>query len=157
MRRYETIVIIDPDLSEEDRTSFLNRVKEIIPQQGGVLIQEDLWGVKKLAYEIKKKPRGYYARLDYCGLGTAVDEIERFFRIDDRAMKFLTVQLSAEADVEKIQADIAAAKASAAQGTTATEAVTVTPASDSPASEASVADQGQPMQENDANAITPES
>lgn len=153
MRRYETIVIIDPDLSEEDRTSFLNRVKEIIPQQGGVLIQEDLWGVKKLAYEIKKKPRGYYVRMDYCGLGKAVDEIERFFRIDDRAMKFLTVQLSAEADVEKIQADIAAAKASVSQETTATESVT--PAADSATPEAPVEEQKESAQDTDA--ITPES
>jgi len=153
MRRYETIIIIDPDLSEEDRTSFLNRVKEIIPQQGGVLIQEDLWGVKKLAYEIKKKPRGYYVRMDYCGLGKAVDEIERFFRIDDRAMKFLTVQLSAEADVEKIQADIAAAKASVTQETTATESVT--PAPDSPAPEAPIEEQKESAQDTDA--ITPES
>ena len=153
MRRYETIIIIDPDLSEEDRTSFLNRVKEIIPQQGGVLIQEDLWGVKKLAYEIKKKPRGYYVRMDYCGLGKAVDEIERFFRIDDRAMKFLTVQLSAEADVEKIQADIAAAKASVTQETTATESVT--PATDSPAPEAPIEEQKESAQDTDA--ITPES
>ncbi len=153
MRRYETIVIIDPDLSEEDRTSFLNRVKEIIPQQGGVLIQEDLWGVKKLAYEIKKKPRGYYVRMDYCGLGKAVDEIERFFRIDDRAMKFLTVQLSAEADVEKIQADIAAAKASVSPETTTTEAVT--PAANNAAPEVPAEEQKEPAQDTDA--ITPES
>ncbi|MBI5896334.1 MAG: 30S ribosomal protein S6 [Desulfobacterales bacterium] len=155
MRRYETIVIIDPDLSEEDRTSFLTRVKEIIPQQGGVLIQEDLWGVKKLAYEIKKKPRGYYVRMDYCGLGKAVDEIERFFRIDDRAMKFLTVQLSAEADVEKIQADIAAAKASVTQETTATESVT--PASAIPVPEAPIEEQRESAQDTDADANTPES
>jgi small subunit ribosomal protein S6 len=153
MRRYETIVIIDPDLSEEDRTSFLNRVKEIIPQQGGVLIQEDLWGVKKLAYEIKKKPRGYYARIDYCGLGKAVDEIERFFRIDDRAMKFLTVQLSAEADAEKIKAEIAA-KASAPQEAASAEG---TSAPNSPAPEASPPEQPQSAQASDTDSITPES
>jgi small subunit ribosomal protein S6 len=155
MRRYETIVVIDPDLSEDDRTSFLTRVKEIIPQQGGVLIQEDLWGVKKLAYEIKKKPRGYYARMDYCGMGKAVDEIERFFRIDDRVMKFLTVQLDPEANVEKIQADVAAAKASARQETPAAESVT--PASENSTVEASPADQSQSLQATDSDVITPES
>lgn len=109
MRRYETIVIIDPDLSEDDRIALIERVKEIIPHQEGVFLQEDLWGVKKLAYDIKKKPRGYYARFDYCGFGPVVDELERFFKIDDRVMKYLTVQLDAEADVEKIQEEIAAA------------------------------------------------
>ena len=107
MRRYETIVIIDPDLSEDDRASLFSRIKEIIPQKEGVLIKEDPWGTKKLAYEIKKKPRGYYVRYDYCGMGPLVDELERFFRIDDRVLKYLTVQLDSEADVEKIQAQIA--------------------------------------------------
>jgi len=124
MRRYETIIIIDPDLSEDERTSLLARVKEIIPQQEGVLIQEDLWGVIKLAYPIKKKPRGFYARMDYCGMGQVVNELERFFGIDDRVMKFLTVQLDTEADVEKIKAEVTAAKEAAAQTAEVTEAET---------------------------------
>jgi small subunit ribosomal protein S6 len=111
MRRYETIVIVDADASENDRTSLIARIKEIIPQQEGVLIKEDLWGTKKLAYEIKKKPRGYYARYDYCGMGPVVDELERFFRIDDRVLKYLTVLLDSDADVDKIQAEMAAAEA----------------------------------------------
>ena len=120
MRRYETIVIIDPDLSEDDRTALITRIKEIIPQEQGVLLQEDLWGIKKLAYDIKKKPRGYYARFDYCGFGAVVDELERFFKIDDRVMKFLTIQLDAEADVAKIQEEIAASKASEPEPETGT-------------------------------------
>lgn len=111
MRRYETIVIVDPDLGDDGRTSLLNRIKEIIPQQEGVLIDEDLWGARKLAYEIKKKQRGYYARYDYCGMGPVVDEIERFFRIDDRVLKYMTVQLAEEADADKILAEMAAQKA----------------------------------------------
>ncbi len=108
MRRYETIVIVDADVSENDRVSLFSRIQEIIAQQEGVLINEDLWGVKKLSYEIKKKPRGFYARYDYCGMGPLVDELERFFRIDDRVLKYLTVQLDADADVDKIQAEVEA-------------------------------------------------
>jgi small subunit ribosomal protein S6 len=121
MRRYETIVIFDPDLTEDDRTVLLDRIKEIISQQEGVFLQEDLWGVKKLAYDINKKPRGYYVRLDYCAMGPAVDELERFCRIDDRVMKYLTVQLASDVDVEQIKAQIAAAQASAATPASATE------------------------------------
>jgi small subunit ribosomal protein S6 len=115
MRRYETIVIVDADVPENDRVSLLSRILEIIPQQEGILINEDLWGVKKLAYEIKKKSRGFYARYDYCGMGPLVDELERFFRIDDRVLKYLTVQLDADADVEKIQAEMEAAETGAAE------------------------------------------
>ena len=112
MRRYETIVIVDADVSENDRVSLFSRIQEIIPQNEGVLIKEDLWGIKKLAYEIKKKPRGFYARYDYCGIGQLVDELERFFRIDDRVLKYLTVLLDSDADVEKIQAEVEAAETS---------------------------------------------
>ena len=142
MRRYETIVIVDPDLNDDDRTSLFDRVKEIIPQQQGVLLKEDLWGTKKLAYEIKKKPRGFYARFDYCGMGPAVDEIERFFRIDDGVLKYLTVLLADEADPEKIMAEMAAeeaaasASASAAAPTEGSESEAHTEAA-SPVSEAS--------------------
>jgi small subunit ribosomal protein S6 len=137
MRRYETIVIVDADVSENDRVSLLNRIQEIIPQQEGVLIKEDLWGVKKLAYEIKKKPRGFYARYDYCGMGPLVDELERFFRIDDRVLKYLTVLLDPEADVEKIQAELAATE-------TGSDAEVTADQTQPPAEEASPAGQESP-------------
>jgi small subunit ribosomal protein S6 len=137
MRRYETIVIVDADVPENDRVSLFSRIQEIIPQLEGVLIKEDLWGVKKLAYEIKKKPRGFYARYDYCGMGPLVDELERFFRIDDRVLKYLTVLLDPDADVEKIQAELEATEA----GTDADVAGDQTP---SQADNAAAADQQTP-------------
>jgi small subunit ribosomal protein S6 len=129
MRRYETIAIIDPDIPEDDRTSLLTRIKEIIPQQEGVVIQEDLWGARKLAYPIKRKPRGYYARYDYCGMGSAVEELERFFRIDDRVLKYLTVLLDPDADPEKIKAEMAETEAESAAKTEAAKPA-VTPAAE---------------------------
>ena len=117
MRRYETVVIVDPDLSEEGRVPVFERIQDIIPQQGGALIEVDDWGAKRLAYEIKKKKRGFYSRIDYCGTGAVVDEMERFFRIDDRVMKYLTVVLDEDADPEALlaekQAKAEAAKAAA--------------------------------------------
>ena len=118
MRRYETMVIIDPDLSEQDRTGLFDRIGERIAGQSGYLVERDEWGTRKLAYEIKKKPRGYYTRLDYCGSGELVNELERNFRIDDRFLKYMTVLLEEEVDVEALkeaaarkEAEEAAAKA----------------------------------------------
>jgi small subunit ribosomal protein S6 len=111
MRRYETITIVDPDLSEEDRLPLYGRIKDLIPQNGGFLVALDEWGNKKLAYEIKKKPRGYYIRLDYCGTGALVDEMERFFRIDDRVLKYMTIVLDKAADTESLKEEMAKAKA----------------------------------------------
>ena len=106
MRRYETFTILNPDLSDEERAPVLNRVKELIPQMDGFLILVDEWGARQLAYDIKKKSRGYYVRFDFCGNGELVNEMERFFRIDDRVMKYMTVMLDEQPDVEGIKEDM---------------------------------------------------
>ena len=136
MRRYETIVILDPDISEDGRAPVFDRISDTISQGNGFLVLRDDWGNRKLAYEIKKKPRGFYARFDFCGTGIIVDEIERFCRIDDRVMKYLTVLIDEAADVDKIKEEAERAesekkKAEIAKAQTAEE----TPPSEIPEAE----------------------
>jgi len=107
MNRYETFIISDPDISDEKRASLFERINQLISQENGFMVAFDEWGTKKLAYEIKKKIRGHYVRLDYCGTGTLVNEIERFSRIDDRILKYMTVLLEKEADIDRIKEEIA--------------------------------------------------
>ncbi|MGD9107248.1 MAG: 30S ribosomal protein S6 [Desulfobacterales bacterium] len=115
MRRYETIFIIDPDLSEEGHAPLFERLKDLFLQHNGLLVVVDEWGARKLAYEIKKKTRGYYVRLDYCGTGILVNEIERFFRIDDRVLKYMTVLIEKDVDIENVKEEIARTEAEKAQ------------------------------------------
>ena len=114
MRRYETFVIVDPDLSQEQREQVVQRVEDLITQMDGYPVITDEWGERKLAYDIKKRSRGYYVRFDYCGLSPLVNEIERFFRIDDRALKYMTVLLDKAVDLEKIKEEKAEAESKAA-------------------------------------------
>lgn len=107
MKRYETIVIVDPDLSKEAEAPLFERINDLIPQYSGVLIETDDWGTKKLAYEIKSKNRGHYVKFDFCGDGALVQEMERFFRIDDKVLKFMTVLLEDDADLDAIRTDLA--------------------------------------------------
>jgi len=107
MRRYETVFIIDPELSDEGRDPIFSRLADLIQQHEGFLVKPDEWGARKLAYPIKKKARGYYVRLDYCGDGLLVNEVERFFRIDDRILKYMTVLLDKHADLDQIKEEIA--------------------------------------------------
>ena len=113
MRRYETIAILDPDLSEEGRAPVFDRLTQLIPAQNGFLVKLDEWGARKLAYDIKKKSRGYYVCIDLCGDGALVNEMERFFRIDDRVLKYMTVVLDKDVDLEAVKAEIAEAEAEA--------------------------------------------
>lgn len=109
MRRYETFFIADPDISEEERGQLFEKTKNLISQQEGFLVMFDDWGVKKLAYDIKKKNRGHYIRLDYGGDGALVAEMERSFRIDDRVMKFMTVLLEESVNLDDLKEEQARA------------------------------------------------
>lgn len=115
MRRYETFVIMDPDLSQDQRNQVVQRVEELVGQMDGFRVFTEDWGERKLAYDIKKRSRGYYVRFDYCGLSPLVNEIERFFRIDDRALKYMTVLLDKTVDLAKIKEEQAEAAAKAAR------------------------------------------
>jgi small subunit ribosomal protein S6 len=113
MRRYETIFISSPDAPEEARDQVFQKTKDLISQMEGFLVNFDEWGSRKLAYEIKKKNQGYYVCMDYCGNGALVNEIERSFRIDDRVLKYMTILLESQADIDAIKEEMAKAAAAA--------------------------------------------
>ena len=67
MRRYETVFIVNPELSEEQRQPLFDKLKGLVSEDHGMLVKFDEWGHKGLAYEIKKNPRGYYVLMEFCG------------------------------------------------------------------------------------------
>ena len=103
MRKYETIVIFNPDLKDQGRTDLFDRVKNIISKENGILLDFDEWGNKKLAYEIKKKLRGFYVCITYGGTGDLVKELERNLRLSDDVLKFMTLLLSDDVTVEQLE------------------------------------------------------
>lgn len=108
MNRYETFIIFEADLAEEERKVILERVESLISGDNGVLLVFDEWGSRKLAYPIRKKNQGYYVRADYCATGNAVLSIERILSQDQRILRFMTVRLEADADPEALKAEMAA-------------------------------------------------
>jgi small subunit ribosomal protein S6 len=121
---------MDPDLSEDQRRSVIERVKEIMAQMGGFLVRIDEWGSRRLAYLIAKKERGFYVRFDFCGNGQLVDEMERFFRIDERLLKHMSVLLDPLPNLDRIKEDMAKAEAEAQkpQESESAPAATIQPA-----------------------------
>ena len=103
MRKYETVFISDPDLSDQARNDLYDKVRNIIANEKGILLNFDEWGNKKLAYEIKKKFRGYYVCATYGGNGDLVKELERNFRLTDDVMKFMTIVLSEDTPSEQFE------------------------------------------------------
>ena len=110
MRSYETVFIVNAELSEEQRQPLFDKLKGLVSEDQGMLVKFDEWGHKRLAYEIKKHTRGYYVLMEFCGDGALVKEIERNMRLDDRVLKYMTVLKDKAVDVEAVKADIEAAK-----------------------------------------------
>ncbi len=103
MRRYETIFILRPNAGEEDINRVVESTSKIILDQQGTIIELAKWGMKKLAYLIKKESLGYYVYCDYAGTPAAVSEIERKFRIDDLVLKYLTIKTAGAITEEGIE------------------------------------------------------
>jgi len=114
MRRYEQVYILRPSLSENEIATLIENTNNIVLGDQGAIIQLDTWGMRKLAYPIKKESQGFYVFCDFAGTPKAVAEIERKFRIDDAVLKYLSVKISDAISEEEIAAaqDAAAAKAS---------------------------------------------
>ncbi|WP_020588637.1 30S ribosomal protein S6 [Desulfobacter curvatus] len=113
MRKYETVFIADPDMSDQAREELLERVRGIIDRENGILLNIDEWGLKKLSYEIKKKLRGYYVCLTYGGTGALVTELERNFRLSDLIMKFMTILITEHVTEESLKQEAEEAKEAA--------------------------------------------
>ena len=115
MRKYETVFISDPDLSDQAREELFERVRNIIERENGIILDFDEWGLKKLSYEIRKKLRGYYVCLTYGGTGALVTELERNFRLSDLIMKFMTILVTEHATEESLKQEAEQLKEAAEQ------------------------------------------
>ena len=94
MRNYETVLIIRPgQAAESELTAIIDKYSGVITTHGGEIAGADRWGLKKLAYPIKKETQGVYVLLRFSVEPAGLKEMERLLRIDDRILKYLTVKL----------------------------------------------------------------
>jgi small subunit ribosomal protein S6 len=93
MRRYETIFIASPTLTDEQSDELVKQFEGIIAEQGGELLKTDKWGRKKLAYEIQKFSEGYYTLFEMNAGPTLIAELERRFRNHDSVIKYLSIRM----------------------------------------------------------------
>jgi len=90
-REYETIYILRPDIDADGADKVGQRVNEVVGRENGKMTKVELWGRRRLAYDISKHKRGVYVYLKYLGNGGVVSEIERNLRLSDDVIKYQTV------------------------------------------------------------------
>ena len=87
MRRYEVLVILDPDLEERTVAPSLETFLNVIRQAGGSVAKVDVWGRRRMAYEINHKGDGIYAVLDITATPAAVAELDRQLGLTEAVMR----------------------------------------------------------------------
>jgi len=100
MSIYESIFIINPNLSDDETNAIIKKMQDVVAKQGAEMLKFEDWGKKKLAYEIKKQKRGHYVFFQFKGAPAAVAELERTYKMTDAVIKFLTVRLEKELRVK---------------------------------------------------------
>ena len=92
MRDYEVLYILRPDMSEEEYTAAVEKFNALIQANGGEVVKTDIWGKRKLAYEIEKLHDGYYVLVNFRSGTDVPAELERNFRISDEVIRYLVVK-----------------------------------------------------------------
>ena len=98
LREYETIYILRPDTQNDKVAEVNTRVRGIIESMGGVVLNVDNWGKRKLAYEIKKELKGIYLFWNYLAAPTVVAEFERNMRMLDSVIRYMTIVAARDVD-----------------------------------------------------------
>lgn len=93
MRKYETLYILQPSLDDEAVKANIEKFKGVIENGGGVVENVDLWGKRKLAYEIKKQSEGIYILINFNADSELPKELDRIFRISDDVIRHLIINL----------------------------------------------------------------
>jgi small subunit ribosomal protein S6 len=97
-KHYETVFILTPVLSEEQTKEAAKKFKKTITDLGGKVINEENWGLKKLAYPIQKKTTGFYHLMEFNSSSIdIVSQLEVIYKRDERVLRFLTVVLDKHA------------------------------------------------------------
>ncbi|RMH59919.1 MAG: 30S ribosomal protein S6 [Zetaproteobacteria bacterium] len=95
---YETIFIVNPDISQENTENIINEFVAKVEKAGGRIVKREYWGVRPLAYSIAKRKRGHYVLLVTDGEPEALRALERAISLEERVIRSLTVKLDELSD-----------------------------------------------------------
>lgn len=96
MRKYEVMIIVDPDTDERQVAPTLDNYLKVITNDGGTVENVDIWGKRRLAYEIRKKPDGIYAVVNLTAEPATVQELDRQLGINESIMRTKVMRADAQ-------------------------------------------------------------
>ncbi|MGX8713161.1 MAG: 30S ribosomal protein S6 [bacterium] len=97
VKQYETVFIATPVLSEEQMKETVKKYIDLLTSKGAEIVYENNWGMRKLAYPIRKKTTGFYYLIEFKAEGSVINDLEVAYKRDERLLRFLTVSLDKHA------------------------------------------------------------
>ncbi|MBE37255.1 MAG: 30S ribosomal protein S6 [Flavobacteriales bacterium] len=97
MNNYETVLILNPVLSEDQVKDSMEKFKTLLSSFKAELIASELWGLKKMKYSIQNKKTGFYVLFQFKSNPATISDLEVELKRDERIMRFLTVRLDKHA------------------------------------------------------------
>jgi small subunit ribosomal protein S6 len=98
MALYEHVVVTRPDISPQQVEALIEDITRVITERNGKVGKSEYWGLRNLAYPIKKSRKAHYSLLNIDAPGDAIHEVERRHRINEDVLRFLTVRVDAHSD-----------------------------------------------------------
>ncbi len=93
MNQYETVFILTPVLSDEQMKEAVAKFKQILTDNGAEILNEEAWGLKKMAYAIQKKSTGFYCLVEFKAEPTVIETLETGYRRDEKVIRHMIVRL----------------------------------------------------------------
>lgn len=93
MANYEGVLIARQDLGASQVNDLVSELSEVIKKEGGEVVKVDNWGLKNLAYRIKKNRKGHYVLLNIVAPANAISEYERIMRLNEDVIRYMTVKV----------------------------------------------------------------
>ena len=108
MNQYETVFILTPVLSDEQMKETVAKFKKVLTDKGAEILNEETWGLKKMAYAIQKKSTGFYCLIEFKAEPSVIKTLETGYRREERVIRYMTVKLDkfAAAYAEKRRAKL---------------------------------------------------
>ncbi len=92
MRNYETLLILDPDIAEEDIDKEIEKIKGYVEESDGNIVELDKWGVRRLAYAIRKKRQGFYVLIKFAANPPSIQGVDSSFKLDESILRYIIVK-----------------------------------------------------------------
>ncbi len=89
---YETMYILRPDIAEDEVTNYIDKYNKILEESGGTILDSQMRGKRRLAYQIAKHREGIYVQLSHQGDGQHIFKIEKTMRLSEDVIRYMTVK-----------------------------------------------------------------